>query len=82
MKKLFTVKDKVSETYLPPFAYATSRDAIDAFRVAVKDEQSPYNKHPKDFQLVQIGEYCEREGNVKSIKHEVVIEAETLIKEN
>lgn len=81
MKNLYTVKDQVSETYLPPFAYACDRDAIDAFRMAANDSDSPYNKHPSDFLLVSIGEYDERSAKITAKSPELIISATEVINE-
>ena len=58
--KLYTVKDLASGTHLPPFHMKTDRDAIEAFKMFSNDEKTDYYKFPKDFLLMSIGDFDER----------------------
>lgn len=73
MTRLFTVKDQVSNTYIKPFALPTKRDAIDGFRRVVNEEESPYNKHPQDYFLYELGSFDERTGKIEILPESIMI---------
>lgn len=84
MYNLYTVKDLVSQTSIKPMAFLTDRDAIDGFKFAVNEPETPYNKHPQDYVLVKIGSYDERTSNVGLLVHKQIALANDLLikKEN
>ncbi len=78
---VYTVKDLVAKTYIPPFTMKTDRDAIEGFRLVTNDEGTPYNKHPEDYVLFKIATYDERTGKVTSMEeNEQLIVAKELYK--
>jgi hypothetical protein len=80
MLKLFTVHDKVSNTHLKPFSFTTVRDALDGFKVVCNEKDTPYNLHPEDFELCEIGTYDPRTGLIDPhTSPEVVAQAKDLI---
>lgn len=78
---LFTVHDQESNTYLPPFTMKTVRDAIEGFRQVVNDEKTDYNKFPKDFKLVKLGEFNQLTAEIISHAPENIVGAIDLKKE-
>lgn len=64
IKKAYTVKDRTTEAYGPPFFMNSDGEAIRGFTDAInsKDENSNLWKHPEDFDLFAIGEYNDQEG--------------------
>lgn len=60
--KVFSVYDKKSAAYAPPFFYHHKGQALRAFEDAVNDANSPLHKHPEDFSLFLLGEWNEVSG--------------------
>lgn len=58
-KKLFTVYDSKSETYLSPVAHNATGDALRSFADAVNapPKSSNLSDHPEDFTLFEIGTF-------------------------
>jgi hypothetical protein len=75
MKKIYSVLDRESNTFIPPFSTPTNRDAIENFKVVVNDEKTNFCKFPKDFALFYLGEFDEREGTYKNLTKELIAEA-------
>lgn len=69
MKYLFSVLDKVSSVYAPPFvalsAGAAKRQFSEAVNAAVADNQ--LNKYHDDFSLVYFGEFDEINGVINPL---------------
>lgn len=82
MLNLYTVKDKASKTFIPPFAMHTDRDAIEGFRIVVSDKESKYHKFPEDFCLVKLGQFDEREGSFNTSDPQKLMEALDLATED
>lgn len=57
LKKMFTVYDSASKTYMTPFFMNTTGEAIRAFEDTTRDENSLIAKHPADYTLFEIGTY-------------------------
>ena len=66
MLKMFSVCDRVSETYINPFVLVTERDAIEGFRTIIAEEGNNYNKFPEDFDLVSVGQFDPQKGVIDS----------------
>jgi hypothetical protein len=66
---MYAIKDKVSKVTNVPFSQATDRDAIHGLRTVVneKDENNQISQFPEDFELWHIGEYDEREMQLKPL---------------
>lgn len=69
MNKLlvFAVYDSKAETYGRPFFMTTKGEALRGFIDISNDPQSHINKHPSDFTLFQIGEYCVQTAKLESL---------------
>lgn len=81
MLKMYAIRDRESQTFSPmPLGFTTNRDAIEAFKELVNDPKTTISKHPTDFQLIEIGAYDPREGQLTSINHESVAWANELLK--
>ncbi|AXL14482.1 nonstructural protein [Microviridae sp.] len=63
-KILFTVYDSKSESYLAPFSYKTTGEAVRSFTDVVNDPNTAFNKHPEDFVLYKVGGFSEVSGSV------------------
>lgn len=55
--KVFAVRDMKAEAFLQPFFSPSVGSALRAFSDAVNDKQCPFNKHPGDYVLYEIGSY-------------------------
>lgn len=71
--KLFTVHDKASGTFIAPFPMKTERDAREGFRVVTNDKESPYNKFPADYTLIELGSFDERTGEITVHPDKVIL---------
>lgn len=60
--KVFSVRDVKAEAFLQPFFSPSVGSAMRAFSDAVNDKACPFNKHPEDYQLYELGEYDDRSG--------------------
>lgn len=63
--QIYTVKDAASETYLKPFMFQTDRDAIEGFRHVCNEPETPYAKHPADFDLISLGCFNVQSGRLE-----------------
>ena len=54
---LFSIYDIKGKIYIPPFAKHNSEVAIRDFTDMVNDPTTRINKHPQDYNLVQLGEW-------------------------
>lgn len=78
---MYSVRDRESNTFIKPFCMETDRDAVEGFRVVSNDKESPYNKFPSDYQLIKLGEFDPRTGEVTPIVQETLCWAKDLLKE-
>lgn len=60
--RAFSVYDSKTEVYGLPWFINTTDAGIRMFADAVNDERSPYNKHPGDFSLFEIGLFDDAKG--------------------
>lgn len=55
INRMFAVYDLKACAYLQPFFSESVGSAVRAFGDAANDPQCPFNKHPGDYQLFEIG---------------------------
>jgi len=55
--KVFAVRDVKASAFLQPFYSPSVGSALRAFGDAVADTNCPFNKHPEDYVLYEIGIY-------------------------
>lgn len=55
--KVFAVRDMKAMAFLQPFYSPSVGSALRAFGDAVNDKSCPFNKHPGDYVLYEIGTY-------------------------
>lgn len=63
--KIVSVYDNKSKTYDTPQFVASSMAAIRGFINATKDEKSPFHQFPLDFELHEIAEFDNENGEIK-----------------
>jgi hypothetical protein len=80
MLKMFTIRDQESQTHSPtPLGFPTVRDAKETLRELASDENTTIGKHPQDFQLLYVGDYDPRLGEMIPKAHESVCWANELL---
>lgn len=72
--QIFSIYDKKAQAYMSPFYYHQKGQALRAFEDAVNDPQTPFTKHPEDFQLFHIGEWNDSTGKITPLSNPVPIE--------
>jgi len=77
-KNIYSIYDKVSEIYAPPFIELTDGTAIRACTDLLQRPELPFGKYPKDYHLARIGRWVEAEGFVSPTEMTTIIEIEVL----
>jgi len=77
-KNIYSIYDKVSEIYAPPFIELTDGTAIRACTDLLQRPELPFGKYPKDYHLARIGRWVETEGFVSPSETTTIIEFEVL----
>ena len=77
-KNIYSIYDKVSEIYAPPFIELTDGTAIRACTDLLQRPELPFGKYPKDYHLARIGRWVEAEGFVSPTETTIIIEFEVL----
>ena len=77
-KNIYSIYDKVSEIYAPPFIELTDGTAIRACTDLLQRPELPFGKDPKDYHLARIGRWVETEGFVSPTETTTIIEFEVL----
>ena len=77
-KNIYSIFDKVSGIYAPPFIELTDGTAIRACTDLLQRPELPFGKYPKDYHLARIGRWVETEGFVSPTETTIIIEFEVL----
>lgn len=64
MLRMFAVFDKAVQAFMQPFYARATGEAIRTFTDAVNDAQSPFYKHPNDFELYSVGVFDPASGEI------------------
>lgn len=64
MLYMFAVLDKAVGSFMQPFFCRARGEALRTFSDAVNDKQSPFFRHPSDFELYFIGQFDQSNGTV------------------
>jgi len=78
MKNIYSIFDKKSEIYAPPFVELTDGTAIRACTDLLARSELPFNKYAEDYKLVKIGNWEEEDGHISPIENTVIIEFKVL----
>lgn len=62
--KVFAVRDMKAEAFLQPFYSPSVGSALRAYADAVNDKNCPFNKHPGDYVLFEIGTYDDSDASL------------------
>jgi len=65
--KVFAVRDMKAMAFLQPFFSPSIGSAMRAFGDAVNDKSCPFNKHPADYVLYEIGTYDDSTAEMVSL---------------
>lgn len=60
--KLLSVYDSKAEAYMQPFHAQSRGSAIRSFTDETNNPQSPFNRHPADYTLFELGDYDDATG--------------------
>lgn len=63
-KPIFAIYDNKAGTWMDPFYAQNNAVARRTFTDACNDERSLFYKHPKDFELFQIGIWDDQKGTI------------------
>lgn len=77
-KNIYSIFDKVSGIYGPPFIELTDGTAIRACTDLLQRPELPFGKYPKDYHLARIGRWVETLGMVSPSETTTIIEFEVL----
>lgn len=66
--KIFAVRDMKAEAFLQPFFSPSVGSALRAFSDAVNDKNCPFNKHPDDYVLYEIGTYNDQTAWIEAMQ--------------
>lgn len=71
---IVTIKDSNAGIYQPPFFQPTMQSAVRLFRMEVNraSDQNMIYLYPEEFDLVQLGEFDERTGEIKYAQQHVI----------
>lgn len=75
MLRIFAVYDKAVGAFMAPFFVRATGEALRTFTDAVNDPQSPFYKHPADFELFQLGAFDSANGTIEAMASLRVITA-------
>ncbi len=64
--KIFSIYDEKGKIYMAPYFLSHTGQGIRTFSDIVQDKQTSINKHPEDYSLYHIGEFCNVSGKVQS----------------
>lgn len=64
---VFAVRDLKALAFLQPFYSPSVGSALRAFGDACNESGSPFNKHPEDYQIFEIGSYEDSDALLKSV---------------
>ena len=78
-KNLYSIYDKKSGIYAPPFVELTDGTAIRACTDLSQRQDLPFGKYPQDYHLVKIAKWDEEDGHPSPTTNEIIIEFTTLI---
>lgn len=62
--KIFAIHDAAAEAYLTPFFLHSEGIAIRTFTDCVNDNDHAFGRHPKDYNLMCLGEYDDQTGTI------------------
>lgn len=62
--KVFTVFDSKLEAYLQPFVMQSKGQALRAWMDTISDTNSQFFKHPADFTMFEVAEWCPNTGTI------------------
>lgn len=79
--KCYSVFDKAINSFGRPWYVLARGEAVRTFMDAVGDKESPFNKHPEDYMLFQVGEFDDQKGVFTQEEPEKVLTALEVLQE-
>lgn len=77
--KMFTIHDTKAESYGQPMCFKTTAEAIRNFGVWCKDPESNLNKFSSDYSLIELGEFDESNGEIKTHQLRIIANASEFV---
>lgn len=71
MKNLYSIYDRATESYTPPFQQPSNNAAIRAIKNEIRQPDSQLAQHPTDYELYQVGTFDETTGNITAVKERI-----------
>lgn len=62
MLKVYAVRDKAVGAFMAPFFVRSPAEAMRSFVDAVNDKNSPFFRHPHDYELFFVGQFDPNDG--------------------
>lgn len=78
--KMVAIHDSVAQVWMQPQFVQTLDEAVRSLQDAMADGSHTFAKHPEDFVLYCVGEYCQETGDVRGIGPEKVVNCAALVK--
>lgn len=75
---LYTIRDKKADVVMAPFAAPTDGVACRSILEAFRDASSMVSKYPSDYELIQVGEYDEKTGELAPMPARLVVQVQVL----
>jgi len=67
LTKAFSILDTKADLFSPPFFFATTGQAVRAFKDLANDGQSSISRHPGDYRLFCVGTFDDSTGRVSPL---------------
>lgn len=78
---MYSIYDKVAQTYNTPFFQTNDQVAVRSFRELAADATSSLYRSPSDYQLIRIGAFDSDDGQLLPEDHQVLAQADNFRKE-
>lgn len=62
---MYALFDSKAKAWLPPFLGNSDEDAKLSFTVLCRDADHPVGRHPADYTLFRVGDWCTEEGTLE-----------------
>lgn len=67
MKNIYTIYDSKAEAYMSPWFVDKDGQALREFQDVIRNQESPFSKHPEDYTLFKIGTYDPNTAKLSSL---------------
>lgn len=78
---VYSIRDKKTELYQPPFVSNNDATAIRSFKRALEQPDTLLALHPKDFELFCVGTFQDTTGEIQPYDKTKVFDGDTYLKD-